>query len=69
MNNSPSNIFQSLLLLERYHENSQAVLAAASNNGLRYLTTEPRSRDASLPRPIKLVQPAGAPPPLRGTSP
>ena len=34
MNNSPSNIFQSLLLLERYHQNGLAVLAATGRKGL-----------------------------------
>ena len=33
MNNSPSNIFNSLLLLKRYHQNSLAVLAATGMNG------------------------------------
>ena len=35
MNNSPSNIFCFLLLLERYHQNCQAVLAAIGMNGLK----------------------------------
>ena len=34
MNNSPSNIFQPLLLVERYDQSSQAVLAATGMNGL-----------------------------------
>ena len=34
MNNSPTNIFQILLLLERYHKNCQAVLAASGLNVL-----------------------------------
>ena len=34
MNNSPSNIFHILLLLERYHQNYQAVLAATGMNAL-----------------------------------
>ena len=37
MNNSPSDIFYTLLLLERYHLNCQAVLAATSGmNGLTH---------------------------------
>ena len=36
MKNSPSNIFSILPLLERYHQNSQAVLAAAGMNRLNY---------------------------------
>ena len=32
----PSNIFQILLLLERYHQNCQAVLAAIGTNGLQH---------------------------------
>ena len=36
-NISPSNIFQNMLLSERYHKNSQAVLAVVSINGLRQL--------------------------------
>ena len=39
MNNSPSNIFKILLLLERYRQNSQAVLAATGMNGLNILST------------------------------
>ena len=35
MDKSPSNIFQILLLLERYHQKSQAVLAATGMNGLK----------------------------------
>ena len=35
MNNSPSNIFRILLLLERYHQNSQVVLAVTGMNGLK----------------------------------
>ena len=35
MNNCPTNILEILLLLERYHQNSQAVLAATGMNGLR----------------------------------
>ena len=35
MNNCPSNIFEILLLLERYCQNSQAVLAATGMTGLR----------------------------------
>ena len=35
MNNSPSNIFQTLLLLEIYHQNCQAVLAAT---GMKWFT-------------------------------
>ena len=38
MNNYPSNIFEILLLLERYCQNSQAVLAATGMTGLRSLT-------------------------------
>ena len=34
MNNSPSNIFCIMLLLERYQQNCQAVLAATSTNRL-----------------------------------
>ena len=34
MNNSPSNIFQVLLLLERYFQNCQIVLATTGVNGL-----------------------------------
>ena len=34
MNNSPSDTYYILLLLERYHQNSLAVLAAAGMNGL-----------------------------------
>ena len=34
MKNSPSTVFLILLLLERYHQNSQAVLAATGMNGL-----------------------------------
>ena len=34
MNNSPSNIFQMLLLLERYYLDCPAVLTAAGMNGL-----------------------------------
>ena len=33
-NISSSNIFQNMLLSERYHQNSQAVLAVVSFNGL-----------------------------------
>ena len=33
MNASPSNIFQILVLLERYHHNCQAVLAATGMDG------------------------------------
>ena len=38
MNNSPyiMNIFQLLVLLKRYHQNSHAVLAATGINGLLY---------------------------------
>ena len=35
MNNSSSNIFKILLLLERYHHNCQAVLAATGMNSLK----------------------------------
>ena len=34
MNNLPSNIFKILHMLERYDQNSQAVLAATDINGL-----------------------------------
>ena len=34
MNTSLLNMFHILLLVERYHQNSQAVLAAAGVNGL-----------------------------------
>ena len=34
MNDSPSNIFQPLLLIKRYHQNGQVVLAATGTNGL-----------------------------------
>ena len=34
MNNSPSNIFYTLLLLERFHQNSQANSAATGMNRL-----------------------------------
>ena len=34
MNNSSSNIFKILLLLERYYQNSQVVLSATGMNGL-----------------------------------
>ena len=34
MNNSPTNIFQILLLLERYHQKCLAVLAASGLNML-----------------------------------
>ena len=33
MNKSPSNIFQSLFLLESYHQNDQAVLTATGMIG------------------------------------
>ena len=36
MNDSPSNIFWILLLVERYHQNCQAVLAASDMNGLNH---------------------------------
>ena len=34
MNNSPSYIFQPLLLLKRYHQSRQAVFAATGINGI-----------------------------------
>ena len=34
MNNSPSHICEILILLERYHQNCQAVFAATGMNGL-----------------------------------
>ena len=34
MDNSPSNIYKILLLLERYHQHSQVVVAATDINGL-----------------------------------
>ena len=34
MNDFPLNIFQALLVLESYHQNSQVVLAATGMNGL-----------------------------------
>ena len=34
MGNPPSNIFQLLILLESYHQNGEAVLAATGMNGL-----------------------------------
>ena len=37
MNNSPSNIFYTLLLFERYHRTCMAVLAATDINGLKCL--------------------------------
>ena len=37
MNNSPSNIFEILLLLQRYHQNCQAVLVATGMNGLNFV--------------------------------
>ena len=37
MNNCPSNISEILLLLERYHQNCQAVLAATGMNGLKFV--------------------------------
>ena len=33
---SPSNMFATMVLFERFHQNSQAVLAAVSINGLTY---------------------------------
>ena len=36
MNNSPLNIFKSLHLLERYYQNSKAVLAVTGMNWLNY---------------------------------
>ena len=39
MNNSPSNIFQPLLALEKYHQDSPTVLAATVINGLRMMTS------------------------------
>ena len=35
MNNCPSNIFEILLLLERYHQKCESVLGATDMNGLR----------------------------------
>ena len=40
MDISPSNIFYKLHLLERYHQNCQAVLAATGMNGLNLLHLE-----------------------------
>ena len=37
MNNTPSNIFEILLLLERYVQNCWTVLAATGVNGLTML--------------------------------
>ena len=37
MNNYPSNIFEILLLLERYHQNCHVVFAATGMNGLNSL--------------------------------
>ena len=34
INISPSNIFPNRLLAERFHQNSQVVMAAMDNNGL-----------------------------------
>ena len=52
MNNCPSNIFEILLLLERYHQNCQAVLAATSMNmvyrfytGIHTFTVTPLSME------------------------
>ena len=36
MNNSPSNNFNTLFLVVRYHQNCQAVLAASGMIGLTY---------------------------------
>ena len=36
MNYSPSNIIQPLLLLKRYHQKSQSVLAAAGHEWVKY---------------------------------
>ena len=36
MNNTPSNIFQILFLLEKYYQNSQPVFGAPGMNGLKY---------------------------------
>ena len=41
LNNSPSNIFQILLVLERYHQYCQSVLAAVCMNWLSGLINPP----------------------------
>ena len=46
MNNSPSNIFEILLLLERCHQNYQAVMAAIGINELRTLPNKSHLQNA-----------------------
>ena len=41
MNNSPSNIFKALLLLESYHQICLAVLAATGMNGFKAMSSPP----------------------------
>ena len=57
---SPSNIFLKLQLLERYHQNCQAVLAATGLIGLNSRVSKPAKSDLCLTmQDMALLRPIG----------